>query len=328
MPPHGIAGRVGVMTDTTHVTVERTIEAPVSTPSFDVLSTRSGSRNSTARGSSAAVDHADRIQKVGGRVHMNMEGEHMGGQYQTDNHVTGTRRTSFCMETAPPAPSRPVGVGVGAGVPGSRTWTLVRHTYGLVPRWRTRSCSNRSAFPLVTEQQLEDTLGRLAAASHGPVLSRPAPVPVDRGGGRSSSRGRPQISSARTMPATGRQPAAFGATSPRAARSTSRLSRSRGCRQGRPPRRRVVRRCRSWWSTSAAETTRTVVAFGHHRAHDRRFSWRECTSPSRKSDLDPSDPHRVRTTYAVASSQRDRRCPIACGVDRVGVRRVCRDTRS
>ena len=36
-----------------------------------------------------SVEHGDRITATGQTFTMNMSGDHMGGDYKTDNHVTG-----------------------------------------------------------------------------------------------------------------------------------------------------------------------------------------------------------------------------------------------
>ena len=79
--------------EVTQVTVERVIEAPVDAV-FDILSNPERHQRLDGSGFIRGVDHADRIQKVGQVFTMNMAGDHMGGDYQTDNHVTCLLYTS------------------------------------------------------------------------------------------------------------------------------------------------------------------------------------------------------------------------------------------
>ena len=76
------------MSEQTSVTVERVIDVPVDAV-FDVLSNPERHPDLDGSGFVRSVDHADRIQQVGEVFTMNMNGPHMGGDYQTDNHVTG-----------------------------------------------------------------------------------------------------------------------------------------------------------------------------------------------------------------------------------------------
>ncbi len=93
---------------------------------------------------------------------MNMHGDHMGGEYKTDNHVSGCIKDKLVAWKTAPA---------GAEPPGWEwLWeletqgpdeTLVRLTYD----WSQVSDKNvlqRVRFPMVSEHQLEDTLAKLS----------------------------------------------------------------------------------------------------------------------------------------------------------------------
>ncbi|MCP2195145.1 Activator of Hsp90 ATPase homolog 1-like protein [Williamsia deligens] len=152
------------MSDTTHVTVERTIEAPVDAI-FDVLTNPERHRELDAAGFIRGVDHADRIAEVGDVFTMNMQGDHMGGEYQTDNHVSGYAKDKLVAWKTAPAGTEPPGWEwlweLESQGPGE---TLVRHTYDW-SKVTDKKLLEQVGFPLVTEAQLEETLGRLAAAA-------------------------------------------------------------------------------------------------------------------------------------------------------------------
>ncbi len=58
-----------------------------------------------------------------------------------------------------------MGMGVGVGIPGPDA-TLVRHTYDW-SKVTDKDLLQQVKFPLVSADQLEDTLGRLAAETTG-----------------------------------------------------------------------------------------------------------------------------------------------------------------
>ena len=109
------------------------------------------------------LDHGDRITEVGQVFTMNMEAEHMGGQYQTDNHVTGYEKNQRLAWKTAPAGTQPPGWEwiwtLEAQGPES---TLVTVTYD----WSEvtdEALLEKVGFPLVPQEALEDSLGRLAA---------------------------------------------------------------------------------------------------------------------------------------------------------------------
>ncbi|WP_207838701.1 SRPBCC family protein [Williamsia soli] len=152
------------MSDNTKVTVERTIEAPVDAV-FDVLSNPERHLELDGSGFIRSVDHADRIQKVGEVFTMNMEGDHVGGEYKTDNHVTGYAKDKLLAWQTALAGTEPAGWEwlweLEAQGPNE---TLVRHTYDW-SKVTDKKLLEQLKFPLVTEDQLTDTLGKLAAAA-------------------------------------------------------------------------------------------------------------------------------------------------------------------
>lgn len=151
------------MSEQTSVTVERVIDAPADEV-FDVLSNPQRHQELDGSGFVRSVDHADRIQKVGEVFTMNMEGAHMGGEYKTDNHVTGYAKDKLlAWQTAPAGTEPPGWEWVWELEAQGPDKTLVRHTYDW-SKVTDKDLLKKVSFPLVTEDQLEDTLGRLAAA--------------------------------------------------------------------------------------------------------------------------------------------------------------------
>lgn len=151
------------MSDNTSITVERTIDAPASAI-FNVLSNPERHVELDGSGFVRSADRTNRIQSVGDVFTMNMEGDHMDGEYQTDNHVTGYDENALLAWKTAPAGTEPPGWQwvwqLEADGPDS---TIVRHTYD----WSgvtDEALLKKVGFPLVSESDLEDTLGKLAAA--------------------------------------------------------------------------------------------------------------------------------------------------------------------
>lgn len=154
---------VGGMTDEKQITVTRTIDASAADV-FDVLSLPDRHVELDGSGFVQSVDHGDRITTTGQTFTMNMSGEHMGGDYQTDNHVTGYDKDHLlAWETAPAGTEPPGWQWVWELVPQGPDSTEVRHTYDWA-KVTDKALLEKVSFPLVTQEQLEDTLGRLAAA--------------------------------------------------------------------------------------------------------------------------------------------------------------------
>jgi hypothetical protein len=107
--------------DDTKVTVERVI--PASTDAiFDVLSNPERHVALDGSGFIRSTQGAQRIKAVGDVFTMNMDGPHMGGEYQTDNHVTGYADNALLAWQTAPAGTEPPGWewGVGTDGPGPR----------------------------------------------------------------------------------------------------------------------------------------------------------------------------------------------------------------
>ena len=147
----------------TKITVERVI--PASTDAiFDVLSNPERHVALDGSGFIRSTQGAQRIKAVGDVFTMNMDGPHMGGEYQTDNHVTGYADNALLAWQTAPAGTEPPGWEwvweLTAQCPDS---TLVRHTYDW-SKVTDKALLAKVKFPLVTQDQLDDTLVKLDEA--------------------------------------------------------------------------------------------------------------------------------------------------------------------
>lgn len=151
------------MNTDTSITVTRTIDAGAA-EIFDVLSLPANHVEIDGSGFVRSVDHGDRITATGQVFTMNMSGDHMGGDYQTDNHVTGYDDGRLLAWQSTPAGTEPKGwQWVWELQPYGPDSTEVRLTYD----WSNvtdRELLEKISFPLVQEDQLEESLNNLAAA--------------------------------------------------------------------------------------------------------------------------------------------------------------------
>ena len=145
------------------ITVQRTIDAPTEDV-FEVLTTPERHPDLDGSGFVRSIDHADRIQSVGQVFTMNMSGDHMGGDYQTDNHVTAYSENQMVgWKTAPAGTEPPGWEWLWELEPQDPGHTLVTHTYDW-SKVTDQALLDKVGFPLVTEENLEETLKHLAAA--------------------------------------------------------------------------------------------------------------------------------------------------------------------
>jgi uncharacterized protein YndB with AHSA1/START domain len=149
------------MTDDKKITVTRTIDASTSQV-WDVLS--NPQRHAALDGSGFVVsdDRSDRITASGQTFRMNMTGDHMGGDYQTDNHVTGyDEHKLLAWQTAPAGTTPPGWQWVWELTAQGADSTDVSLTYD----WShvtDPDILQKVSFPLVSQSALEDSLGNLA----------------------------------------------------------------------------------------------------------------------------------------------------------------------
>ncbi|WP_068427600.1 SRPBCC family protein [Piscicoccus intestinalis] len=151
------------MSDDKKITVSRTIDASAA-DIFTVLSNPQRHAELDGSGFIVSDDKTDRITATGQVFTMNMEGDHMGGEYKTDNHVVGYDENKLLAWKTAPAGTEPPGwQWVWELKPQDADSTDVSLTYD----WSAvtdKDLLKKVSFPLVSESELEDSLGRLAAA--------------------------------------------------------------------------------------------------------------------------------------------------------------------
>ena len=151
------------MSDDKRITVSRTIDASAA-DIFNVLSNPQRHAELDGSGFIVSDDKTDRITATGQVFSMNMEGGHMGGEYKTDNHVVGYDENKLLAWKTAPAGTEPPGwQWVWELKPQDADSTDVSLTYD----WSAvtdKDLLKKVSFPLVSESELEDSLGRLAAA--------------------------------------------------------------------------------------------------------------------------------------------------------------------
>lgn len=149
------------MSDQKKISVSRTIEAPAQDV-FNVLTNPAEHVKLDGSGFIRSVDHGDRIQHVGQVFTMNMEGKHMGGEYQTDNHVSGYADDKLVAWKTAPAGTEPLGwewmYELEAHGPKE---TVVTLTYDW-SKVTDKDLLKKVHFPLISEHQLEQSLARLS----------------------------------------------------------------------------------------------------------------------------------------------------------------------
>ena len=150
----------------TKIVVEKTINAS-SDAVFDVLSNPHRHVDLDGSGFVRSLEKGDRIEKSGQQFVMNMTGDHMGGEYQTDNHVTGFDTNHLiAWKTAPRGVEPPGWEWLWELESQGSDSTLVRQTYD----WSSVTdpeLLKKVSFPLVSADQLEASLNRLDQAVTG-----------------------------------------------------------------------------------------------------------------------------------------------------------------
>jgi uncharacterized protein YndB with AHSA1/START domain len=154
------------MSTDTSIAVQRTINAS-SQDLFDVLSNPQRHPELDGSGFVVSDEKTDRITGTGQVFRMNMTGDHMGGDYQTDNTVTGYEKNHLLAWQTAPADTDPPGwEWVWQLEAQGSDSTAVTLTYD----WSKVTDQGMLAkvhFPLVPESALEDSLGNLASAVSG-----------------------------------------------------------------------------------------------------------------------------------------------------------------
>ncbi|GAA1753350.1 SRPBCC family protein [Kocuria aegyptia] len=143
------------------LSASRVIDAPADAI-FDVLSLPSRHRQIDGSGTVVSGDD-QRLHKVGQVFVMNMNGEHMGGDYVMENTVSGYDENKLLAWRPKPQGAELEGwEWIWELEPQGPGATLVTETYS----WEHASPEARKAvsFPLFEEGALEHSLERLAAA--------------------------------------------------------------------------------------------------------------------------------------------------------------------
>lgn len=147
--------------DETSITVQRTIDAPAD-QIFEVLSNPARHADFDGSGFVRSDDRSDRVTRTGEKFTMNMTGDHMGGDYQTDNHVTGyDKNHMLAWKTAPAGTDPPGWEWMYELEPEGPNATEVRLTYDW-SKVTDQALLKKLKFPLVSKAQLEDSLAKLA----------------------------------------------------------------------------------------------------------------------------------------------------------------------
>jgi uncharacterized protein YndB with AHSA1/START domain len=168
-PPVGAlaaAYKNGLMASETNQTVSRVINAPAS-DIFDALSNPDRHTDFDGSGFVRSADKPQRIQKVGDVFRMNMEGDHMGGEYQTDNHVVGFSDGKLIAWKTAPAGTEPPGwewVYELKSEGSDSTEVTLTYDWSAVT---DKDLLKKITFPLVSADAMEGSLAQLAAAVNG-----------------------------------------------------------------------------------------------------------------------------------------------------------------
>jgi len=151
------------VSDEKSITVTRSMDASTA-KIFDVLSNPAHHVAIDGSGFVRSVEHADRITATGQVFTMNMEGPHMGGEYQTDNHVTGFDEGALLAWQSTPAGAEPYGwEWVWRLVSTGPDSTDVSLTYDW-SKVTDKEILSKVTFPLLSTDQLEESLANLAGA--------------------------------------------------------------------------------------------------------------------------------------------------------------------
>jgi len=149
------------MSDDKQIQVQRTINAPAASV-FDVLSNPHKHEQLDGSGFVRGLDRGDRITKAGQQFRMNMTGDHMGGEYQTDNVISAFDENKLIGWKTAPAGSEPPGW--------EWLWELKSSGSDSTDVTLTYDWANVTdpkilklvTFPLVSREQLDDSVAKLA----------------------------------------------------------------------------------------------------------------------------------------------------------------------
>jgi uncharacterized protein YndB with AHSA1/START domain len=154
------------MSDDKSITVSRTIDASTA-EIFDVLTNPERHAELDGSGFVTSDEKSDRITGTGQVFRMNMSGEHMGGDYQTDNTVTGYDVNHLLAWQTAPADTDPPGwewVWQLEAQGSDATEVTLTYDWGKVT---DQELLKKISFPLVDQVALERSLDNLAGAVSG-----------------------------------------------------------------------------------------------------------------------------------------------------------------
>lgn len=151
------------MSDEKKLSASRSIDASAA-EIFDVLSNPHRHVELDTSGFVRSLAQGDRIKQVGDVFTMNMEGDHMGGEYQTDNHINGFAKDKLIAWQTAPAGTQPPGwewvYELDAQGPDQTEVTL---TYDW-SKVTDKELLAKNLFPLISQEELDDSLAKLAEA--------------------------------------------------------------------------------------------------------------------------------------------------------------------
>ena len=148
------------------ITVSRTIDASTSDV-FDVLTNPQRHAELDGSGFVLSDEKTDRITGTGQVFRMNMSGEHMGGDYQTDNTVTGYDPNHLVAWQTAPADTDPPGwewVWQLQAQGSDATEVTLTYDWSKVT---DQDLLKTISFPLVDKAALEQSLDNLAGTVSG-----------------------------------------------------------------------------------------------------------------------------------------------------------------
>jgi uncharacterized protein YndB with AHSA1/START domain len=148
------------------ITVSRTIDASTSEV-FNVLTNPERHAELDGSGFVLSDEKSDRITGTGQVFRMNMSGPHMGGDYQTDNTVTGYDANHLVAWQTAPADTDPPGwewVWQLEAQGSDATEVTLTYDWSKVT---DQELLKKISFPLVEQAALEQSLDNLAGAVSG-----------------------------------------------------------------------------------------------------------------------------------------------------------------
>jgi uncharacterized protein YndB with AHSA1/START domain len=154
------------MSDDKSITVSRRIDASTAEV-FDVLTNPERHAELDGSGFVISDEKSDRITGTGQVFRMNMSGDHMGGDYQTDNTVTGYDANHLVAWQTAPADTDPPGwewVWQLEAQGSDATEATLTYDWSKVT---DQELLKKISFPLVDARALEQSLDNLAAAVSG-----------------------------------------------------------------------------------------------------------------------------------------------------------------